>query len=140
MKEISKKIISDLEINNPNFETQTLIGKLQNESNLENLILPLSLLTKETIKSLVVDLNKEVIKRQDAGLQGIINPSSGYLQIFNINGVNYTRDGLMRSENIKNLYKKCETLGINLNGFINEIENGYKVSLRSNNYVNVFKL
>ena len=127
MKEISKKIISDLEINNPNFETQTLIGKLQNESNLENLILPLSLLTKETIKSLVVDLNKEVIKRQDAGLQGIINPSSGYLQIFNINGVNYTRDGLMSSENIKNLYKKCETLGINLNGFINEIENGYKI-------------
>ena len=127
MKEISKKIISDLEINNPNFETQTLIGKLQNESNLENLILPLSLLTKETIKSLVVDLNKEVIKRQDAGLQGIINPSSGYLQIFNINGVNYTRDGLMSSENIKNLYKKCETLGINLNGFINQIENGYKI-------------
>ena len=119
MKEISKKIINDLEINNPNFETQTLIGKLQNESNLENLILPLSLLTKETIKSLVVDLNKEVIKRQDAGLQGIINPSSGYLQIFNINGVNYTRDGLMSSENIKNLYKKCETLGINLNEFIN---------------------
>ena len=127
MKEISKKIISDLEINNPNFETQTLIGKLQNESNLENLILPLSLLTKETIKSLVVDLNKEVIKRQDAGLQGIINPSSGYLQIFNINGVNYTRDGLMSSENIKNLYEKCKTLGINLNGFINEIENGYKI-------------
>jgi hypothetical protein len=74
-----------------------LLSALQHEASSkeppESISLPLSLIVNEVIKTIAPELN-HVIKQKDAGLMGVLNGASGFVQLYNIRGQIYTFSSL----------------------------------------------
>ena len=143
-EEISLRIIQDADIDGTNYDLQTLIATLKKQADEEGkpLILPLSLLTKQVIKTIGVDLNRQVIKRTDTGLQGVLNPCSGFLQLYTINGKQFTSDNLINSNSIKKLSKYkdvIQTFASNHNIDIDQILIRLQVARLNSDFNNIIK-
>lgn len=109
---ISEKIVKQLTLDGTNEELQNLIARFKEESEAlgEPFILPLTLLTKDVIKSYAPDLNKNVIKQKDSGLMGTLNGSSGFVQTYRLNGVTYTLNDFLTSKNIEKFKAYSDTI------------------------------
>jgi hypothetical protein len=95
---IADKILKSLEIEGNNLELVRMISafkeKAKNSVPPKPFTLPLSLLTKEVIKSIAPELN-HVIKQKDSGLMGVLNAASAFVQVYNLNGQPYTFGSLL---------------------------------------------
>lgn len=101
---IAKRVTESIELQGNSLEIQTLISafKQQSEENNIPFTLPLSLLTKEVIKSIAPELN-HVIKQKDSGLMGVLNAASGFVQVYNLNGNTYTYGQFLSDELVRPL-------------------------------------
>jgi hypothetical protein len=101
---IAKRVTESIELQGNSLEIQTLISafKQQSEENNIPFTLPLSLLTKEVIKSIAPELN-HVIKQKDSGLMGVLNAASGFVQVYNLNGNTYTYGQFLSDELVQPL-------------------------------------
>ena len=99
---IAKRVMESVEVQGNTLELQTMISAFVEQAAGKPVTLPLSLLTKEVIKSIAPELN-HVIKQKDSGLMGVLNAASGFVQVYNIGGQTFTSGSLLSDQGLQHI-------------------------------------